>query len=226
MTGPRPSCARRRLGPGAVMLVEIPTGDEFMDNIVAFWRPEAPLAPGSEHRFAYSITWTRDARPGARRAMVQSRSGREHDRPGTRRYVIDVTGEPDGLMPEITGPEAVEIDGVSSVCALPGGGTRLTFLLRRETRTPPTSVLSCAMMTAPKRRQSGCTVGPARGTGGSRLVRSTLDLGPKRPVVGGHANARPIEHLCLQHARTARAEKPVQRQEGAADGETWPGRDR
>ncbi|MEO1454278.1 MAG: glucan biosynthesis protein, partial [Pseudomonadota bacterium] len=33
-------------GPGAVMLVEIPTGDEFMDNIVAFWRPEAPLAPG------------------------------------------------------------------------------------------------------------------------------------------------------------------------------------
>jgi glucans biosynthesis protein len=116
-------------GPGAVMLVEIPTGDEFMDNIVAFWRPEAPLAPGSEHRFAYSITWTRDdPASGARRAVVQSRSGREHDRPGTRRYVIDVTGEPDGLLPEITGPEAVEIDGVSAF-ALPGGGTRLTFLL-------------------------------------------------------------------------------------------------
>ena len=60
------------------MLVEIPTGDEFMDNIVAFWRPETPLAPGSEHRFAYSIAWTRDAPASdAVRAIVQSRSGRE-----------------------------------------------------------------------------------------------------------------------------------------------------
>jgi glucans biosynthesis protein len=37
-------------GRGAVTLVEIPTADEFMDNIVAFWRPEAPLATGSQHR--------------------------------------------------------------------------------------------------------------------------------------------------------------------------------
>ncbi|KPQ16766.1 MAG: periplasmic glucans biosynthesis protein MdoG [Rhodobacteraceae bacterium HLUCCO18] len=117
-------------GRGAVMLVEIPTGDEFMDNIVAFWRPETPLAPGSEHRFAYSITWTRDAPASdAARAIVQSRSGREHDRPGARRYVIDITGPPDGLAPEITGPAAAHIDGIS-VFALPdGSGTRLTFLL-------------------------------------------------------------------------------------------------
>jgi glucans biosynthesis protein len=117
-------------GRGAVMLVEIPTGDEFMDNIVAFWRPEAPLAAGSEHRFAYSITWTRDApAPQARRAIVQSRSGREHDRPGARRYVIDVTGPPEGLAPEISGPAMARIDG-ASVFALPHGrGTRLTFLL-------------------------------------------------------------------------------------------------
>jgi periplasmic glucans biosynthesis protein len=117
-------------GRGAVMLVEIPTGDEFMDNIVAFWRPETPLEAGSEHRFAYSITWTRDApATEAARAIVQSRSGREHDRPGARRYVIDITGPPDGLAPEITGPATARIDGIS-VFALPGGGgTRLTFLL-------------------------------------------------------------------------------------------------
>ncbi|MEL6685534.1 MAG: glucan biosynthesis protein, partial [Pseudomonadota bacterium] len=30
-------------GPGAVMLVELPTQTEFLDNIVAFWRPAAPL---------------------------------------------------------------------------------------------------------------------------------------------------------------------------------------
>jgi glucans biosynthesis protein len=44
-------------GRGAVMLVEIPSGDEFADNIVAFWRPEAPLAAESEHRFSYRLTW-------------------------------------------------------------------------------------------------------------------------------------------------------------------------
>jgi glucans biosynthesis protein len=65
----RPSAIVRPAGDwgrGAVMLVEIPTGDEFMDNIVAFWRPEAPLAPGSEHRFDYSISWTRTSRVGFR----------------------------------------------------------------------------------------------------------------------------------------------------------------
>jgi glucans biosynthesis protein len=44
-------------GPGAVTLVEIPSGDEFADNIVAFWRPEAALQPGSRHDFTYRLTW-------------------------------------------------------------------------------------------------------------------------------------------------------------------------
>jgi glucans biosynthesis protein len=129
----RPSAIVRPAGDwgrGAVMLVEIPTGDEFMDNIVAFWRPEGALEPGNEYRFAYSLTWTRKAPETGRLApILQSRSGREHDQPGTRRYVIDVTGPPDGLMPQVTGPESVEIHGIA-VFALPGGGdTRLTFLM-------------------------------------------------------------------------------------------------
>lgn len=44
-------------GEGAVHLVEIPTGDEYHDNIVAFWRPRAPLAAGREHRFDYRLHW-------------------------------------------------------------------------------------------------------------------------------------------------------------------------
>lgn len=44
-------------GPGSVMLVEIPTEDETFDNIVAFWSPERPLAPGQEHRIGYRLTW-------------------------------------------------------------------------------------------------------------------------------------------------------------------------
>ncbi len=44
-------------GKGWVMLVELPSGDEFADNIVMFWRPEKPLAAGSEVALSYRLTW-------------------------------------------------------------------------------------------------------------------------------------------------------------------------
>lgn len=44
-------------GEGAVHLFEMPTQDEFHDNIVAFWRPKQPLAAGREHRFDYRMHW-------------------------------------------------------------------------------------------------------------------------------------------------------------------------
>ncbi|MEM9427469.1 MAG: glucan biosynthesis protein, partial [Pseudomonadota bacterium] len=117
-------------GAGAVVLVEIPTGDEFMDNIVAFWRPEAPLAAGSEHRFDYALHWTlAPPGPGSGARILQSRSGREHDQPGKRRYVIDVTGDADGRSADITADGSAEIDGVSLFALPDGSGTRVTFLL-------------------------------------------------------------------------------------------------
>jgi glucans biosynthesis protein len=118
-------------GEGAVTLVEIPTGDEFMDNVVAFWRPAQPLAAGEEYRFAYSLTWTlAPALTGSATSILQSRSGREHDQPGARRYVVDFSGDATGLTPDLTSPNEAALDGLS-LFALPGGrGTRATFLLR------------------------------------------------------------------------------------------------
>jgi glucans biosynthesis protein len=111
-------------------LVEIPTGDEFMDNIVAFWRPEGPLAAQSEHRFDYSLSWTLSP-PGSDSdaRILQSRSGREHDRPGTRRYVIDLSGEATGRVPEILAQGAAKITGMSLFDLPEQRGTRITFLL-------------------------------------------------------------------------------------------------
>ncbi len=118
-------------GPGAVVLVEISTGDEFMDNIVAFWRPEAPLAAGSEHRFDYDLIWTTAPPPQEAQARIlQSRSGREHDRPGTLRYVIDFSGSAEGLVPEIdVAGEGAEVSGASLTQLPDDHGTRLTFRL-------------------------------------------------------------------------------------------------
>ncbi|MCK0166734.1 glucan biosynthesis protein G [Jannaschia sp. S6380] len=48
-------------GPGVVRLVEIPSDKEIYDNIVAYWRPREVLAAGSEHRFAYRMTWGQEA---------------------------------------------------------------------------------------------------------------------------------------------------------------------
>lgn len=116
-------------GAGAVMLVEIPTADEFLDNIVTFWRPQDPLAAGSEHTFSYRLVWTRQAPPlNDLPAILQSRSGREHDRAGYRRFVIDVAGWQEASEPAISAPIGVDITGIS-VFALPGGkATRITFL--------------------------------------------------------------------------------------------------
>lgn len=130
----RPSCEIRPLGDwgeGAVMLVEIPTADEFMDNVVAFWRPAAPLSAGAEYRFDYRLVWTLVPPPPQGSATIlATRSGREHDRPGTLRYVIDFAGDPEGLRPEIDlSGEGAEVSG-SSLFPLPVAGRfRATFLL-------------------------------------------------------------------------------------------------
>ncbi|WP_108484638.1 glucan biosynthesis protein [Oceaniglobus ichthyenteri] len=44
-------------GQGAVRLVEIPADREIYDNIVAYWHPGTPLAPGQAHEFAYTMAW-------------------------------------------------------------------------------------------------------------------------------------------------------------------------
>lgn len=119
-------------GPGAVTLVEIPTGTEFLDNIVAFWRPEAPLTAGNEYRFDYQLVWTlTPPASGVAAPIAQSRSGREHLTPHIRRYVIDFDTSAEGLVPDlsVSGEDQSVLSGLS-VFALPDGrGTRATFLL-------------------------------------------------------------------------------------------------
>jgi glucans biosynthesis protein len=44
-------------------LVEIPADLEIYDNIVAYWRPSAPIAAGSEHEMRYNLQWGADPAP-------------------------------------------------------------------------------------------------------------------------------------------------------------------
>ncbi|MEZ0472677.1 glucan biosynthesis protein [Luteimonas salinilitoris] len=79
-------------GEGEAHLVEIPTADEYHDNIVAFWRPRAPLAAGRESRWRYRLHWCdRHEWKPALATVAATRAGAAAD--GARLFVIDWRGE-------------------------------------------------------------------------------------------------------------------------------------
>ncbi len=113
-------------GRGTVVLVEIPTVDEKVDNIVAFWRPADPLRAGEQHSFDYRLTWGRtrqEALPLARviatRAGASILEGREYLE---RVFVIEFEL---GMINFATVTPMVEVSGGEvnglSVTPLPGG---------------------------------------------------------------------------------------------------------
>lgn len=85
-------------GEGAVHLVEIPTDDEIVDNIVAYWCPKAALRAGQNRTYRYRLSWLDDiAYPdniGWATATWTGLGGRPgHKRPtGVRKFVIDFQG--------------------------------------------------------------------------------------------------------------------------------------
>jgi len=90
-------------GEGAVQLVEIPTGDEVHDNIVAYWVPKKPVKAGDSLAFAYRLYWRNDEPhpPADQGRAVSTRVGVDGI-PGTqthydahkRKFVIDWAGGP------------------------------------------------------------------------------------------------------------------------------------
>jgi periplasmic glucans biosynthesis protein len=82
-------------GAGAVELVEIPSGRESNDNIVAFWRPAQGLTAGHPAQFAYSLTWlAKPVLPKGLGEVVATRSGASLD--GKHRvFILDIVGAGD-----------------------------------------------------------------------------------------------------------------------------------
>jgi periplasmic glucans biosynthesis protein len=79
-------------GNGAVELVEIPSGRETNDNIVAFWRPAQPLTAAHPAQFAYSITWSDEPpQPKGLAKVIATRSGSSIDRK-RRVFMLDIIG--------------------------------------------------------------------------------------------------------------------------------------
>ncbi|MGO9935069.1 MAG: glucan biosynthesis protein [Steroidobacteraceae bacterium] len=79
-------------GLGSVELVEIPSGRESNDNIVAFFRLAQPLMPGHAAQFAYRIRWCDEpALPKGLGKVIATRSGASLDRK-RRVFLLDIVG--------------------------------------------------------------------------------------------------------------------------------------
>jgi glucans biosynthesis protein len=121
-------------GAGSVRLIEIPTADEFHDNIVAYWRPAQPLAAGREHRFDYRLHWCdrHEWLPNLA-AVSGTRIGAAGK--GARRVVIDLAGGTLAELPAGAEPRAAVTASKGKVAnvvahAMPARGTwRVAFEL-------------------------------------------------------------------------------------------------
>ncbi|MEL6372804.1 MAG: glucan biosynthesis protein [Pseudomonadota bacterium] len=135
----RPSLWVEPTGPwgrGAVHLVEIPTREEIHDNIVAFWRPEAPLKAGAPYTMSYRLHWGADVPTSAEPSqqglarVVKTRVGDAWKARGTL-FVIDYVGGP--VQPSAQKPEAqvtTSAGAIENVVVQPNratGGTRVSF---------------------------------------------------------------------------------------------------
>ncbi len=80
-------------GAGAVRLLEIPTANEFSDNVVAFWSP-AQLPPAGEPlEFEYNLHWLAESgRHSGGGYTASTRIAGVPGRPGLRRFVVEFTG--------------------------------------------------------------------------------------------------------------------------------------
>jgi glucans biosynthesis protein len=90
-----------------VELIEIPTLREINDNIVAYWRPEAPLSAGESRIYRYRLTAFGGEQADRLGRVQRTRvgwagSGSDEEPPRTqRRFLVDFRGgDLDGLAPE------------------------------------------------------------------------------------------------------------------------------
>lgn len=80
-------------GRGTVRLVEIPTPNEFNDNVVAFWVPEKLPPPGEPIELEYRLHWSLDPIGPSGGSTVASRFGRSGaSQPDMDRFMVDFAG--------------------------------------------------------------------------------------------------------------------------------------
>jgi periplasmic glucans biosynthesis protein len=79
-------------GKGAVQLVQIPTANEYKDNVVAYWQPKGGMKKGGRYEINYSLSWfgEKDSIPPVGRCLFTRIDSQ--DAPYFRIFVLDFDG--------------------------------------------------------------------------------------------------------------------------------------
>lgn len=79
-------------GEGQIQLLEIPTDTDVNENVVAYWRPKAPIKPNEPFSMAYRMNWCWSPPDRAGDAQVVGTvTGAGGER--RRRFVVDYAGD-------------------------------------------------------------------------------------------------------------------------------------
>lgn len=83
-------------GKGHVKLTEIPTDNEYNDNIVAYWVPKTPFKAGAKYTFNYWLNWNERGPEEAGLAVVESTRTAllSKEKAPRRQFIVDFSGEP------------------------------------------------------------------------------------------------------------------------------------
>lgn len=143
----RPSCwiAPHADWPeGRVELIEIPTNNEFNDNVVAYWRPSEGLRAGDRLDYGYDMVWS--GRPALGFGLLKAVSSHSGAYAGTWRQIVIDFARQDTHDDLSDGGNAIDPYGFDPVVSAAGGrihdialiahpfidGLRLSFMLEPE----------------------------------------------------------------------------------------------
>ena len=87
-------------GKGSVRLIQLPTDNEYMDNVVAYWQPEGGFQKGARYEFSYSLTWFGESPsiPPLGRCLFTRVD--YQDAPYYRMFVLDFAGAELSKLPQ------------------------------------------------------------------------------------------------------------------------------
>ncbi|MBV1704342.1 MAG: glucan biosynthesis protein, partial [Hyphomicrobiales bacterium] len=114
-------------GDGAVEIVEIPSRSEVNENVVAFWRPKASVAPGAPASFAWRQFWCWT--PPTKSPLARAALSRSGALGGKRRFIVAFEGDAFADAQEGAGAFAPDLS------AAPGRATTVGVYLDRLSRT-------------------------------------------------------------------------------------------
>ncbi len=160
-------------GPGRVELVQLPTADETNDNIVAYWVPEKPPAPGEPLDLAYRLHWQgpqMQRPPGA--WVTQTRAGRGYAElpDDERQFLVDFAGPALAATPPDAPVKAVvsatsngEIVESNAYRVAATGAWRMSVRVKQLRPTEPTELRAFLQNGADVLSETWSAIVPARG---------------------------------------------------------------